>query len=84
MAEKQLLDIAEKIWQETLKHNPSFAMMSGVHDYDDQLEDPSREAELEQIEKSEGFLRQIKAIDPSQLSDRRKVTYGILRGGAGE
>ena len=80
MAEKQLLDIAEKIWQETLKNNPSFAMMSGVHDYDDQLEDPSRETELEQIEKSEGFLRQIKAIDPSQLSDRRKVTYGILRG----
>ena len=79
LAEKQLLDIAARIWQGNLERSPSFAMMMGVHDYDDQLEDLSREAELEQIERSEGFLRELEAIDTSQLSERRKVTYSVVK-----
>ena len=79
MAEKQLLDIATRIWQANLKSAPSFAMIMGFHDYDDQLEDPSREAELEQIERTEGFLREIEALDASQLPGRRKITYGVIR-----
>ena len=80
MVEKQLLDIAEEIWQEVMRTNPSYAMITGIHDYDDQLEDPSREAELEQIEKTEAFLRRLEALDVSALPARRKVTYGIIKG----
>lgn len=58
-----------------MRRYPVFATYLGIHDYDADLADGSREAILAEIDEAKTFIAQVEAIDPSQLAPY----YGIER-----
>jgi uncharacterized protein (DUF885 family) len=50
--------------------NPSIATVSGVHRFDDRLEDVSPAGIKKEVDALQGFERRLSAIDPATLSER--------------
>ena len=53
-------------------------MMRGHKEYFDQLEELTDETFEEEDKRVDGFISRLKNIDPSSLSNREKVTHGML------
>ena len=61
-------DLVEARFRRFLADNPSLATYLGVHDFDDQLGDPHRDAVEAEIAADKAHLSAVEAIDPAQLS----------------
>jgi uncharacterized protein (DUF885 family) len=61
-------DLVEARFRRLLADNPSLATYLGVHDFDDQLGDPHRDAVEAEISADKAHLAAVEAIDPGQLS----------------
>ncbi len=60
--------VADEFVSDFLKRNPSAATYLGVHDYDDQLEDPSRAAVDAEIASLKQFRQRFAALEPGVLT----------------
>ena len=78
MTNKILNDLADEYYEWTLRTNPINASMRGVHDYDSEFGESSREAEDREIGELRDMANRAKAINPDSLSDSEKVTRDVL------
>ena len=53
-------------------------MMRGYKEYFDQIEELTDKTFEEEAQRVDGFISRLKNIDPSSLSNREKVTHGML------
>ena len=71
-------DLLDKHWNWTVSLNPTFATSLGIRDYDDQLSDPSLEAYEAQIETTQSYLDDFRAMDLSALSDDNQLNHRLI------
>ena len=74
----ELRVLAEDYWQDELASSPMQALMLGIHDYDDLMDDASREAEDARIALLRDYLASATAIDPATLSTDEQITREVL------
>ncbi len=65
-------------WEDKLKHEPETASTLGDKRYNDQIADYSVKAVNEKLEREQGFLMRLAAIDPAGLSDQEKTSRELL------
>ncbi len=78
-ASRQLAELVESYWQQSLELNPIQATFLGDSRYDDRLPNTIGEAWLAQslaLEKE--YLAKLQAIDPARLSGQDRLTYDIF------
>jgi len=73
-----LRTLGEEYWRYRLSVEPTNALMLGIHDYDDQIEDASRAAEDATIARLHGFAARAEAVDPAELSDDDRISREVL------
>ena len=78
-----LAALADEYWGYVLKQGPTQALMLGVHDYDEQFEDASLEAEDAYIARMAGFFDQAETLDPAGLTADERITREVLMFEAG-
>ena len=74
----ELQALAEEYWTDELEASPTQALMLGIHDYDEQMEDASREAEDARIAQLRAHVVAAAAIDPDGLTADEKITREVL------
>ncbi len=74
----ELRVLAEDYWQDELASSPLQALMLGIHDYDELMDDASREAEDARIRRLRDYVTNTAAIDPSTLSTDEQITREVL------
>ena len=74
----ELRALAEAYWQDELAASPIQALMLGIHDYDEEMDDASREAEDARIASLRGYAAKAAAFDPDTLSADDKVTRDVM------
>ena len=67
-ADERFHDAVEARFRRVVATDPLIGTWLGLHDLDDRLADPSRDAVLQQIGDEKAHLGTIEAIDPSELS----------------
>jgi uncharacterized protein (DUF885 family) len=72
-------EIADEWIGETLAHSPSLATSYGVHDYDADLGDRSREATEARARTLHGILGRLDALDTATLSATERPDHELLR-----
>jgi len=70
--------LLDKHWDWQVSQSPVFATSLGIRDYDDKLSDPSLEAYSAQIEISQSFLDDFKAIDTRSLSADNQLNHELI------
>ncbi len=70
--------LGDEYWQYRLSVEPTNALMLGIHDYDDQIEDASRSAEDAHIARLRDFAHRAETIDPFELSDDERISREVL------
>ena len=75
---ENLKALSEDFFQNSLSTSPTSAMMRGYKEYFDQLEELTDETFEEEAQRVDGFISRLKNIDSSSLSNREKVTHGML------
>jgi uncharacterized protein (DUF885 family) len=75
---KALHALFEDYWQDRLRHDPEFASTLGDKRYNDQIDDYSVKAVNEGLEREEGFLMRLAAIDPAGLTEQETVSRELL------
>ncbi len=75
---ENLKALSEDFFQNSLFTSPTSAMMRGYKEYFDQLEELTDETFEEEAQRVDGFISRLKNIDSSSLSNREKVTHGML------
>ena len=78
-----LNNLAEEYWQDELAASPTQALMLGIHDYDELMDDASREAEDARIAQLREYAKAAEAIEPSGLSAQDQITREVLMFEAG-
>jgi uncharacterized protein (DUF885 family) len=73
-----LHQLFEDAWEWRLQENPLFATSVGVHDYNDELPTVSVEAEQRRLKKERAFLKRLRAIDRSALSEEDRLNYDLF------
>ncbi|MDJ0954445.1 MAG: DUF885 family protein, partial [Acidimicrobiia bacterium] len=73
-----LRSLAEDYWQDELAANPLGALMLGIHDYDEEMDDASREAEDDRIAQLRDYAAKAAAFDPDTLTADDKVTRDVM------
>jgi uncharacterized protein (DUF885 family) len=66
-------DIIEARFRDLVAKHPIFATYVGIHDYDDKLDDGTRDAVLGEIADDKKVQAEIEAIDPAGLSDGVRI-----------
>lgn len=66
-------EFEEEVFETFMERNPTMATHLGVHEYDDQLPDLSKERRLEDIELLEDWLERLDDFDEEELNDDNKV-----------
>ena len=74
----ELRALSESYWQDELKASPIQALMLGIHDYDELMDDASREAEDDRIAELRSFTARAAAFDPEGLSRDDQITREVL------
>jgi uncharacterized protein (DUF885 family) len=74
----ELRTLAESYWQDELAASPLQALMLGIHDYDELMDDVSREAEDERIASLRDYETKAAAFDPGELSPDDSITRDVL------
>ena len=62
-------DLIEADFRDTVEKHPILATYVGIHDYDDRLDDGSRDVVVQEIADAHRFQTEIEAIDPAELSE---------------
>ena len=75
---ENLKALSEDFFQNSLSSSPTSAKMRGYKEYFDQLEELTDKTFEEEAQRVDGFISRLKNIDPSSLSNREKVTHGML------
>ena len=75
---EELKQLGDDYWAFQLKLSPTNAILLGYHDYDDQLEDASREVEDEQIAALDAFAAAAEAVDPATLTRDEQISREVL------
>jgi uncharacterized protein (DUF885 family) len=75
-------EVARAYLEDTYKRHPTFATYLGVHKFNTALEDPSRQAIVDELAAARDFRQRIAAIDPSTLNainqlDREQLLLAI-------
>ncbi len=78
MSHQELADLADEYFDWKLRTEPISASMIGVHDYDSELGEFSRDAEDRQITDLRGFVTRAAAIDPTGLDAQDRITRDVL------
>src|SRR5215210_187224 len=61
-------DLAHEFLEDFYRRNPTEATSLGIHKYDDQLDDYSKQAVVEKVASLRAFRDRVSATDPSRLS----------------
>jgi uncharacterized protein (DUF885 family) len=75
---RELKTIFSDYWEDMLKHEPETASTLGDKRYNDQIADYSVKAFNEKLEREQGFLMRLAAIDSAGLSDQEKTSRELL------
>jgi uncharacterized protein (DUF885 family) len=75
---KALNAIFYDYWEDKLKRDPEFASTIGDKRYNDQIDDYSVRAFNEGLEREQGFLMRLAAIDPGGLTVQEKTSRELL------
>ena len=78
MIDKQLLQLSDDFFQNSLASSPTSAIMRGYKEYFDQIEDLSEEAFDKEEQLVNKFISRLEKIDLNTLSHREKITHGML------
>ena len=73
-----LMQLSNDFFQNSLDSSPTSAIMRGHKTYFDKLEELTDETFIEETKVVDGFISRLGKIDQVTLSDREKVTYGML------
>ena len=78
MSDNLLMSLATDFFQNSLDTSPTSAIMRGHKKYFDQIE----QLTVDQFEREEeivdSFIKRLNAIDQNKLTNREKVTHGML------
>jgi uncharacterized protein (DUF885 family) len=78
---KQLADLLDQQWEETLRRSPEFASMLGDKRFNDQVSDPSEQAQLAQVARDREFLKRFQAIDSTGFSEQERLNLQLMMAG---
>jgi len=70
----ELTDLAERYWEASVRAHPVSASLLGLHEFDGEIDDLSRDAEDARIAELDGFAADAEAIDPEALSADEQVS----------
>lgn len=70
--------LSREFWDYSLAHSPMEATLIGVHDYDHDFDQVSREAEDANIAALREFAAAAEAIDPATLTPDERITREVL------
>ena len=75
---KELNALFDEIWQDKLKHSPEYASYLGDKRYNDQLTDYSVQAVNATLQRENGFILRLGAIDTTGLPDQEKLSAELM------
>ncbi|MEN8114208.1 MAG: DUF885 domain-containing protein [Actinomycetota bacterium] len=75
---EDLKRLGDEYWAFTLRTEPTSASLRGIHDYDAELEDLSRQAEDDHIDMLERIAVATQAIDVANLTPDERVSREVL------
>jgi uncharacterized protein (DUF885 family) len=78
LSHQELSDLADEYYEWTLRTSPVMATMRGIHDYDTELGEFSREAEDRHIAELRDMAGRAKAMDPADLDRQDQITREVL------
>ena len=70
--------VAQAYLQDLYRRNPTWATYLGIHNYNDRLEDYSRQADHDAIASERRFRERVAALDPRTLSESRQLDHEQL------
>jgi len=68
----RLYDLVESRFRRVIESEPTYATQLGIHAWDHELPDPSRERVLADIERDRAHVAAIEALDPAELSQEAR------------
>ena len=75
---KALNRVFSEYWEDYLRHSPEFASSIGDKRYNDQITDYSVRAYNESLEREQGFLMRLAAIDPAGFTAEENISREML------
>jgi uncharacterized protein (DUF885 family) len=75
---KALNRLFDEYWQDNLRHSPEFASSLGDKRYNDQISDYSVRAYNEQLEREQGYVLRLAAIDPTGFTQQEVISRDLL------
>ena len=78
MTNTDLQQLSHDFFQNSLDSSPTSAIMRGHKNYFDQIEELNEETFEKEIKAVNNFISRLESIDPESLSNREKVTHGML------
>ena len=78
MTNNELQQLSKDFFQNSLDSSPTSAIMRGHKQYFDQIEELNEETFEKETEAVNDFISRLENIDPESLSNREKVTHGML------
>ena len=75
---KALNRLFDDYWQDNLRHSPEFASSIGDKRYNDQISDYSVKAYNEGLEREQGFLMRLAAIDATGFTPQETISRDLL------
>ena len=78
MTNNDLQHLSSDFFQNSLDSSPTSAIMRGHKQYFDQIEELDEETFEKETKAVNDFISRLESIDPESLSNREKVTHGML------
>jgi uncharacterized protein (DUF885 family) len=78
MTNSDLQQLSKDFFQNSLDSSPTSAIMRGHKQYFDQIEELNEETFEKETKAVNDFISRLESIDPESLSNREKVTHGML------
>ncbi len=78
MTNSDLQQLSKDFFQNSLDSSPTSAIMRGHKLYFDQIEELNEETFEKETKAVNDFISRLESIDPESLSNREKVTHGML------
>jgi uncharacterized protein (DUF885 family) len=78
MTNNELQQLSQDFFQNSLDSSPTSAIMRGHKQYFDQIEEMTDETFEKETKKVNNFISRLESINTESLSNREKVTHGML------
>ena len=78
MTNSDLQQLSNDFFQDSLASSPTSAILRGHKQYFDQIEELDEETFEKETKAVNDFISRLESIDPEPLSNREKVTHGML------